>query len=329
MERPPECKTLLKILEENPVCYGTCSAICAPSYKDGSTPKGCLIAHVVLTLIEMQRVSFCFKKSLYKIFTASRVEKSVGQVEDDFWSILLSTSFLHDVGKLTDRYASHAYSSEAYDLYDKPMDRRTSIEKYVKHHQVSAIIARKTLRKIFDDDIALKTAYAILFHHEAIDWKSVERSVLLSSYLQVALSPLSQVSYTATSDRLFLFERNLCKIFDQIRQKNIITQSQYSLLVKTLNCAIHELINNQVVTLRMDRELNVERVKEPKYIIPALALYRFIYLTDNRAASARSKYWFELVQQINWSKSDETAQQIQKCLTHYYIGLSAIPEGLS
>jgi hypothetical protein len=97
-----------------------------------------------------------------------------------------------------------------------------------------------------------------------------------------------------------------------------------------LNYAVHELTNNQGVVLRMDRDLNVEKVREPKYIMPALALYRFIYLTDNRAASARSEYWFKSVQQVNWNELEKTAQQIQKYLTrrYYYIGLSAIPEGL-
>jgi hypothetical protein len=330
MERPLECKTLLEILGEAPVCYDTCSAMYTPSYRNYSIFKGCLIAHVALTLIEMQRIAFCFKVPLYKIFTANRVEKDIRQTEDDFWNILLSTSFLHDVGKLTNQYVSCTYPSETYDFYEKPVDRFITTEKRVKHHQVSAIIARKTLRKIFDDHVALKTAYAILFHHEAIDWKTVEQSVLLSSYLQVALSPLSHVSYTVTHDRLSSFEQNLCKILNQTRQKNIITQLQCSFLVKTLNYAVHELTNNQGVVLRMDRDLNVEKVREPKYIMPALALYRFIYLTDNRAASARSEYWFKSVQQVNWNELEKTAQQIQKYLTrrYYYIGLSAIPEGL-
>jgi hypothetical protein len=107
-------------------------------------------------------------------------------------------------------------------------------------------------------------------------------------------------------------------------------QLQHSFLIKTLNYTINELINNQGIALRLDRELDVEKIKEPKYIMPALALYRFIYLTDNRAASARSEYWFKLIKQINWSELDNTAQQIQYYLTrrYYYIGLSAIPEEL-
>jgi CRISPR/Cas system-associated endonuclease Cas3-HD len=300
-----------------------------PSYKDNSTLKGCLIAHVALTLIEMQQIASYFKKSLYRIFTVSRVGKGIELTESDFWDVLLSTSFLHDVGKLTDQYVGHTYPSEICDLYKKPMNRHISTEKHVRHHQVSAVITRKTLRKVLlDDDVALKMAYAVLFHHEAIDWKAVEQSVLLSSYLQVTLSPLSQVSYTIAHDRLFLFEQNLCKILNQMQTKNIITQLQCSFLVKTFDSAINELKDNQGATLRMDRELDVEKVKEPKYIMPALALYRFIYLTDNRAASARSEYWLKIIQQVNWSELEKVAQQIQCRLTrrYYYIGLSAIPE---
>jgi len=304
-----------------------------PSYKDNSTLKGCLIAHVALTLIEMQQIASYFKKSLYRIFTVSRVGKGIELTESDFWDVLLSTSFLHDVGKLTDQYVGHTYPSEICDLYKKPMNqpmnRHISTEKHVRHHQVSAVITRKTLRKVLlDDDVALKMAYAVLFHHEAIDWKAVEQSVLLSSYLQVALSPLSQVSYTIAHDRLFLFEQNLCKILNQMQTKNIITQLQCSFLVKTFDSAINELKDNQGATLRMDRELDVEKVKEPKYIMPALALYRFIYLTDNRAASARSEYWLKIIQQVNWSELEKVAQQIQSHLTrrYCYIGLSAIPE---
>jgi hypothetical protein len=332
MEKPLECKTLLEILGKSPNCHDTCSATHTPSYKDDSILKGCLIAHVALTLIEMQRIAPYFKKSLYRIFTVSRVGKSIGLIEGDFWDVLLSTSFLHDIGKLTDQYVGHTYPSEICDLHEKPMDRHISMEKHVRHHQVSAIITRKTLRKVLiDDDAALKMAYAVLFHHEAIDWKTIEQSVLLSSYIHAALSPLSQVSYTITHDRLSLFEQNLQKILNQMQIKNIITQLQCSFLIKTLDCAISELKDNQGAYLRMDRELDVEKVREPKYITPALALYRFIYLTDNRAASARSEYWFKIVQQINWSELEKVAQQIQSHLTrkYYYIGLSAIPEGLS
>jgi hypothetical protein len=332
MERPLECKTLLEILGENLNCYNTCSAIHTPSYKDDSTLKGCLVAHVALTLIEMQRITSYFKRSLYRIFTVSRIEKNIKQTEDGFWDSLLSISFLHDIGKLIDQYVICTYSSKVCNLYEKSIDRCISTKKYVKHHQVSAVITRRTLRKVLlDDDVALKMAYAILFHHEAVDWKTIEQSILLSSYLHEALSPLSQFSYTTAYDRLFLFEQNLRKVLNQLQIKNIITQSQCSFLVKILNCAISELKDNQGVNLRMDQELDTEKIREPKYITPALALYRFIYLTDNRAASARSEYWFKIVQQVNWNELEEVAQQIQKRLKqrYYYIALSAIPEGLS
>jgi len=328
MERSLECKALLEILGGNPNCHNTCSAIHTPSYKDCSTLKGCLISHVALTLIEMQRIAPYFNKSLHRVFTVGKIGRGVKQIEDDFWNILLSVSFLHDVGKLTDQYVGHTYPSEICDLYEKLMDRRTTTEKRVRHHQVSAVITRKTLRKVLlDDDVALKMAYAVLFHHEAMDWKAVDCSVLLSSYLQVVLPP-SQVSYTIAHDRLFLFEQNLRKILNQMQTKNIITQLQYSFLVKTFDSAISELKDNQEATLRMDIELDVGKVKEPKYIMPALALYRFIYLADNRAASARSEYWFKIIQQVNWSELEKVAQQIQSHLIrrYYYIGLSAIPE---
>jgi len=330
LESPLECKTLFKILGGTPACHNTCSVTCTPSYKDNSTLKGCLIAHIALTLIEMQRMVFCFKTPLCKIFTTNKkVEKSIKQTDDDLWNIFLTTSILHDMGKLTEQYIKHMYVSTAScNLYKKPTERHITTETHVKHHQISATIARKALRKMSDDYIALKTAYAVLFHHEAIDWKTVEQRLLLSSYLQVALSPLSSFSYTVSHDRLSLFEGNLCKILDQIKRKNIITQLQCSFLVETLNCAVCELMHSQGITLNIDQDLNAEKMREPKYVMPALALYRFIYLADNRAASARSEYWFELIQQVDWNELEDTAQQIQKCLIrrYYYIGLSAIPE---
>jgi hypothetical protein len=139
---------------------------------------------------------------------------------------------------------------------------------------------------------------------------------------------MSRFAYTINHDHLLIFEQNLCKILNKIQQKNIITRLQYQILAQTLIYAIHELMHNQEVILCIDREFDVAKMREPRFIAPALALYRLLYLADNRAASARSQYWFKLTQQVDWNKLESVAQQIYSFLMrrYYYIGLSAIPE---
>ncbi|MEM2168012.1 MAG: HD domain-containing protein [Candidatus Nezhaarchaeales archaeon] len=258
----------------------------------------------------MQRAAHCFKTTLHRLFVLNAAEKDLKRDENQLWSVLLTSSILHDVGKLTDQYVS-----------------RGTAQTYTAHHQVSAVITKKVLSKAFDDYTALEVAYSVLFHHEAIDWKAVERK-LSSSYIQEALPSTRGLTYTVNQNRLDAFERNLRKILDQIYQGRIVTQQQHQTLTQTLIYAVRELAANQRKTLQMDQELNVRRVQSPRYLVPALALYRLLYLADNRAASARSYYWLKSIRQVNWYCLENVAKQIHQLLPRdYYVGLSAIPGG--
>lgn len=312
MDKPSECNVLSEILNETPACQETCSSMDTPSYMYDSAPKGCLLAHVILTLIEMQRVSYCFKIPLYNLFMFGAVRRNLELSEDHFWGILSTSSFLHDVGKLVDEY----------------VDRSASRQSYIAHHQISAIIARKVLEKISDDSTALKIAYAILFHHEAFDWRVVKGSLLLFSYLQKAFSTTQRITYTVSPNRLDRFKQNICGIIYQISQRHMITQLQHQILIRALTYMVQELITSQRMALYMDQELSVTKVQDPSYLTPALSSYRLLYLADNRAASARDQYWLKLIQQVDWCRLEDIARQISHFLTqrYYYIGLSAIPK---
>ncbi|MEM1582292.1 MAG: HD domain-containing protein [Candidatus Bathyarchaeia archaeon] len=309
MDEIPECHVLSGILNETPECQGICSAAECPSYIDNLTPKGCLIAHTTLTLIEMQRISHCFKASIRNLFLFTTMQKDFRQ-SDDMWSILLASSLLHDVGKLAEEYVF-----------------RSTRQFHITHHQVSAIIARRVLEKFSNKHIALVLAYAILFHHEAIDWKAIEQSLFLFSYLQRVFSPIQRVTYHVNPTRLEKFRKNLHRIIEQSYRKNIISQMQYQVLTWTLESIVQELISNQKSALYVSQDLEVTRTQDPRYLTPALAIYRLLYLADNRAASARSQYWLESLQKVDWHRLEDVAQQIHNLLArrYHYIGFSTIP----
>lgn len=310
MDDDSECYVLSEILNETPTCQESCSATECPSYVDNLMPKGCLIAHTTLTLIEMQMISCCFKASLHNLLSSTLKDF---KHSDDSWNVLLMSSVLHDIGKLPEEYVV-----------------RSTIQFHITHHQVSAIIAKRALEKISNKYIALVIAYAILFHHEAIDWKAVERSFFIFSYLQKAFSPIQRMMYTVNLNRLEKFRKNFYRIIEQIYRKNILSKVQYQILTQTLENIIQELISNQKTSLYVSRELDVARTQDPKYISPALAVYRLLYLADNRAASARSQYWLKPLQQVDWQQLEDVAEQIHHLLArrYYYIGFSAIPEKL-
>jgi len=282
-----------------------------PSYLDNNIPRGCLIAHLALTLIEMQRISSYFRIPLYNLFTQYSVEDYSKINVDSCWKFLLTSSFLHDIGKLTDQYINR---------YATGQDR-------ILHHQVSAVIAKKTLENIVSEPMALGIAYGILFHHEAMDWIAVEKSLLYFSYIQRTLSPTRNIIYNLSERRLNKFKENVRNIFDQCFDEHLLTESQHQTLTLMLARAAQKLIDNREISINVTRELSVAKMENPKYLTPALALYRLLYLTDNRAASARELYWLELIQGVDWKRIEDIARQITNKLAkrYRYIGLSSIP----
>ncbi|MCX8191199.1 MAG: HD domain-containing protein, partial [Nitrososphaerales archaeon] len=284
MVKPSECDTLSKILGSELSCRDTCSVAENPSRVYDSIRDGCLIAHIGLTLIEMQRLAFCFKSSLYRLFTINTLSRSVEQDKDRFWAILLTISLLHDIGKLTDQY----------------IDKHTT-KSHILHHQISAIVAKRALNRVFDDYISLEVAYAILFHHEAIDWSSIERNLFSFSYFQKVLPSTKRFTYTIDQNRLNRFNQNLSKLIDQFYQKNFITGLQHQTLTQIIPFITSALITNQEIDCIYE-ELEGRKIQHPKYLTPALALYRLLYLADNRAASARSQYWLDSLQHVDWNR---------------------------
>lgn len=318
MDKPLECITLSKILDMPPLCIENCSVMETPSYVDNSIPKGCLIAHLTLTLIEAQRISSYFRTPLYNLFAHYSMQSTkncfninVNINVDYCWEVILASSLLHDLGKLVDQYVA----------------RQVAEQSRVLHHQVSAVIAKKTLESIVNESIALGVSYAILFHHEAIDWAAVEKSPLHFSYIQKALSPTRNITYSLSESRLSKFKQNICSTLNQLLDKHLLTRSQHKALILMLNCAIQKLMDNQKTLINLARELSVAKIKDPRYLTPALALYRLLYLADNRAASARERYWLELIQEVDWKRIEDVAWQVISRLArrYRYIGLSSIP----
>ncbi|MCX8171964.1 MAG: hypothetical protein N3E47_08445, partial [Candidatus Bathyarchaeota archaeon] len=111
MGSPQECSTLLRIIGEALKCEARCSAAETPSHVDkddegGLIPRGCLIAHLSLTLIEMQRVSPYFRASLHNLSAFYSVGGSPSIDAGSYWDLLLTSSILHDIGKLADEYTA-------------------------------------------------------------------------------------------------------------------------------------------------------------------------------------------------------------------------------
>ena len=60
---------------------------------------------------------------------------------------------------------------------------------------------------------------------------------------------------------------------------------------------------------------------------PAMIAYRIIYIADNRAASARERYWLDRISECRWNTLDSIAIEIKKMLPkrHHMIALSSLP----
>ena len=315
MGRVSECRVLSSILEEVPRCRSTCSAKhITPSFiddrEDVPSPEGCLVAHTALSLIETQNLVACFKKPLHRVIELNKPKELPNISSDELWNVVLAMSLLHDFGKLADEY----------------VDRSKKRRAYFGHHRLSAIIAHKTLSETSHDYIATVVAYAILFHHEALDWRSIESSIFTFNYLMKVFA--EDVKYTVADDRFKLFGGNLDELLTQLHERGFLSIEQHRFLSQVLARALQELLRNRSVTLCIKKVLDVTKTRKPNVTAPAFFLYRLLYLADNRAASARSWYWPGSLRNVNWSNAEEVAGQIYRALTErrYYIGLSAIPE---
>ena len=313
MEGVNECRVLSGILKRPLPCQSTCSAPeITPSFiDDDKLPKGCLIAHTALTLIEVQRMANYFKKPLHRLVKLNRLERSPDMSPDELWDVVLASSLLHDIGKLADQY----------------VERSKAPPTHLQHHQLSAIKAYKVLSEVFHNNyIATVAALAILYHHEALDWRSLDSRALAFSYLRETFTLTKSINYTINQERLKTFSGNLGEALKLLCEEGAIEEGQHDLLLRVLRRASRELLNNKPQSV--GEVLSVNNAKRAEFIVPAFFLYRLLYLADNRAASARSRYWLGLLKRVDWRNAEVVAEQIHRALTQrrYYIGLSAIPE---
>jgi len=262
--------------------------------------------------METQNLVTCFKKPFHRVIESNKPKELPKISSDELWNVALTTPLLHDFGKLADEYV------------DRSKKRRV----YFGHHRLSAIIARKALSETSHDYIAVVVAYAILFHHEALDWRSIESSIFTFNYLMKVFA--EDVKYTVADDRLKLFGSNLDELLTQLYERGLLSIEQHRFLSQISTRALRELLRNRSVTLYVKEVLDVTKTKKPNVTAPAFFLYRLLYLADNRAASARSQYWLGSLRNVNWDNVEKVAEQIYRALTErrYYIGLSAIPEAI-
>jgi hypothetical protein len=316
MEKVNECGVLTTILKEPPHCQSTCSGrSITPSFIRDASPEGCLIAHTMLTLIETQRLAPHFREPLRRMIELNGPKELPNVSSNYAWNLTLAMSLLHDLGKLSDQYVRGPRGK------DTPFG----------HHQLSAIIAHKTLSKTLHDYIATVVAYAIIFHHEALDWRNLESSIFSFNYLMKVFTSLKAIQYTAVNDRLRPFSDNLDEALKQLCEKGFLLTDQYDFLFRVSTRALQELSDNRRAPLYVGRALDVTKTRKPNVTALAFFLYRLLYLADNRAASARSRYWLDLLKEVDWNSTEKIAEQIYHILTRrsYYIGLSAIPEDLA
>jgi len=285
-----------------------------PSFVRDASPEGCLIAHTTLTLIETQRLAPHFREPLRKMIELNGPKGLLDVSLNDSWNLALAMSLLHDFGKLSDQYVRGSRGKGTF----------------FGHHQLSAIIAHKALSKIIHSYTSLVVACAIVFHHEALDWRALESSIFTFDYLTKVFTSLKAIQYTVVNDRLKLFNDNLARVLKQLQEGGFLLNDQYNLMLQVLTKALQELSNNEQTPLYVGKELNVVKVKKPNVTVPAFFLYRLLYLADNRAASARSRYWLDMFKEVDWDDLERVVEQIYHALTRrrYYIGLSAIPNAV-
>jgi len=310
MGEVPECHVLRSILGRAVPCRERCSTLRIASYfekrKDSFIPRGCLLAHSMLSIVEAQRVRAVFQIPLHRIFKANEVKGFSAPPSEEIWRAVLSAILVHDLGKLTKDY----------------QERRN-----VRHHHVSAIIARKALEDVFGEFMSLVLAYAIILHHEAIDWRSMEKSFLTRSYIREVFSPSRSITYDVQDIPLEDFEHAAADIMGELTNMGLLGEADHEVLLTVQNAALSELRRNTRNVLRISDELRVAKLPDKRYQVPSIAVYRLIYLADNRAASARERYWYNILSEVDWNKLDTVSEEIRKRLSGkpYYIGLSSIP----
>lgn len=251
-----EVEVLNRVYGEN-THYNLCRGSCRASHIKGGSPKGCLAAHILLCLYELYRIHEEIKNCLLRL--------NVDNIQIDELDLVL-TVLLHDIGKLSELYLSPS--------------------KY-KHNLTSAYIAFNAVKEILGEAKASIIAITIFLHHEFFEWENVESR---PTRLTICDDKKSQ-EVRINPEKAYSFLNTILDIY---------LKSKYNILNKNSCNAIRKIISEIKDTLKREYERKISNYKlctsiKAKYFRYALPLYYVLYLIDNRAASSRSrKYWDKL-----------------------------------
>jgi len=305
-----ECGYLSNILGDVLDCVHYCIFKDTPSYFDKyGKASGCLVAHLNLSLLEVISVENFFKTPIYNTISSFHKDIANEYDEDKLWLAIILTIYIHDIGKLTNEYRC----------------KERGIP--VPHHYVSAITAKDVFNVISNNEkLSCMLSLSVLFHHEALDWKRVERGFLEYSLYDLLFDPYKKIQYSIDENVLCQFKKNCQKLLYQIKGRDLISQHQYNYIKSSLEYSIEILIKNSGKRLNLGEKLCKSKARRVEFIAPALAIYRLLYMVDNRAASARTTYWRTKISNIDWNKLKDISEKLVNELskTNYYIALSAI-----
>jgi len=262
MERPEECEFLKEAW--NVRCK--CNMVEFPSYfrklNKEYEPRGCLIAHTVLTLLETLNIEHRILNVILRVFKAIRESEKVNPL-----NVLYVTILLHDIGKV----------DRGYRRFRKPW-----------HNVISAWIAKKILEKMLPEPIASTSALSIFLHHEAYHWMELANEPLID--ILTLPKPIRAEVYPSDVNRfLNLIVKNCCSIGNDVCRVARSLAEKAMVVCDYGDKIPSDFISEMYSKIRVRRGLSA-RAK----LRPITVLYRILHLVDCRAASAREgkdKYW--------------------------------------
>jgi len=293
MKYPNECLVLSSIYNIKLDCCKGNRKLVYPSYVDKDTPQGCLIAHITLTLLEFERI----KNKIINNFELNfkRLTKLKKFKKEDILEIIRYTLILHDIGKLSENYVE---------------------DKRYRHEIASAILSFLMLEKnplITVSVLRYLIPTAILLHHESYQWRILEETLSeidIIGYFRKALGwkrgPYSNMKFK--QDKLLTNIKWLKEILEKI---GLLTKN-VDLLLEDIKKIQRMSKNSEKVVLLINKMENLT----PKLLRLVLQLYYIIYITDNRAASAREEYWIYSWKE-NWNRTMKTIRNREELMSSF------------
>jgi len=266
MVKPPECEKL-KDVKKDLLCE--CKEIKYPSWIDRNKreSKGCLIAHTLLALVEIEKILHRVIGSVRRAFNVLENSATIEPTE-----VLYSTLLFHDIGKIDNHYRTGELTS---------------------HNVISAYLAKIVLEKIYPVSVTNSISMAIYLHHEAYHWRDL------------ALLPILDILRLKKEISVEVNKKDLLELLTVFRE-NCTLFSKQGTLCKVINNIIN-IIGSIEEHLKFKAKISVFFPKELQRHIkptrgvakfsalrPVFVLYRLLHLVDCRAASVREgldKYW--------------------------------------